>query len=283
MISTGGLEAVPVPVPDDDGEDVVGVGLSSQVQKGRLALAPFPTVWLLTFLGALSFCIQHITVAKFSVFPPGRSHVRLSSFLQAVEEHIAFSPVDGVLVALFFTVVAFLLYGEVRCGALSGFLQDCFASSRKTFWLLTASLLVCARFYLARGELSWEADASHHIAAAWLTARAIADGNVPVWTFFIGTGSPLFQTYGFTFFYLVGFVDLVLGDFFLSLKLVMAACHVVSGIGMYHLAASLCRSRPAGFIAGLGYVLCFWHTQHVLIMGRLSLSLFYAILPWAFY
>ena len=172
---------------------------------------------------------------------------------------------------------------EARHRVLTEFLQDCFASPRKTLWLLTASLLVCGRFYFARGDLSWAADASHHLAHSWIAAQAIADGQLPIWTFFIGTGSPVFQTYGFVFFYLAGLVDLVLGDFYLSLKLIMGTAHVLSGIGMYLLAASLCRSRAAGFIAGLAYALCFWHTQHVLLMGRLSLSLFYAFLPWAFY
>lgn len=239
--------------------------------------------WLLILLGGLSVCIQHVTIVKLSVFAPGSSHVSLPRFLRAVGQQIDLSPLDGLLAALFLLATALLLYEEARHRALTGFLQDCFARSRKTQCLLLGSLLVCVRYYLAPGEVSWGGDASHHIAHSWLAARAIADGQVPVWTFFIGTGSPVFQTYGFAFFYLVGLVDLVLDDLFLSLKLTMAAAHVLSGVGMYHLAASLCRSRSAGFIAGLAYALCFWHAQHVLLMGRLPLSLFYALLPWAFY
>ncbi len=131
--------------------------------------------------------------------------------------------------------------------------------------------------------MHWAADASHHIAQSYLVARAIADGELPIWTFFMGNGSPYMQNYGFAFFYLVGLVDFFCRNIFLSLKLVMSTAHVLSGIGMYYLASSLCQSRRAGFIAGLGYVLCFWHTQHVLIMGRLPLSLFYALLPLPFY
>ena len=244
---------------------------------------PFPTVWLLAGLGALSFFIQYSTMEKFAVFAPGSSHIRPGTFLEAVDQQITFSVLDGVLAGLFLLSAAALFYGEARRRALTGFLQDCFASPRRTFWLLMASLLVCGRFYLARGELSWGGDASHHLAHSWLAARAIADGQVPIWTFFIGTGSPVFQTYGFAFFYVAGLLDRVLGDLSLTLKLVMFAAHLLSGLGMYHLAAGLCRSRAGGFIAGLAYALCFWHTQHVLLMGRLPLSLFYAVLPWAFY
>ena len=242
-----------------------------------------PAVWLLATLGGLAVCIQHVTVVKLSAFSPGSSHVSLPNFLRAVEQKVVFSPLDGLLAALFLLGTVLLLYQEARHRVLTEFLQDCFASAPRTFWLLTGSLLVCLRYYLAAGDLSWGGDASHHIAHSWLAARAIADGQVPIWTFFIGTGSPVFQTYGFAFYYLLGLVDLAVGDLVLSLKLVMAAAHVLSGIGMYLLASTLCRSRPAGFIAGLAYALCFWHTQHVLLMGRLPLSLFYALLPWAFY
>ena len=248
--------------------------------KGRFR---FPTLWVLIFLGALSVCIQYVTMTKFWVLPPSKSYITWGAFLRAIqEEPITFGPLDALLAVLFLLCTALLLYEEARHRVLTEFLQDCFDSPRKTFWLLTGTLIVCGRFYFARGELSWAADASHHLAHSWIAAQAIADGQVPIWTFFIGTGSPVFQTYGFAFFYLVGLVDLVLDDFYLSLKLIMGAAHVLSGIGMYLLAASLCRSRSAGFIAGLAYALCFWHTQHVLFMGRLPLSLFYALLPWTF-
>ena len=42
-------------------------------------------------------------------------------------------------------------------------------------------------------------------------------------------------------------------------------------------------SALLALLAGLAYVLSFWHTQQVLIMGRLPLSLFYALLPLPFY
>ena len=256
---------------------------ASQERALVLGKRPFPTMWVLLFWGGLSICIQYVTVEKFSVFAPSDSHITWEKFVRAVEKEITFDPLDGLLVALFLVSTVFLLYKEMRQRVISDFLQDCFASQRKTLWLLAGCSLLCVRFYFARGEWSWAGDASHHIVSSWLTAQTIAEGQVPIWTFFMGTGSLYLQNYGFAFFYLVGLVDLVCRDLSLSLKLVMAATHVLSGIGMYYLVASLCRSRRAAFIAGLGYVLCFWHTQHVFIMGRLPLSLFYALLPWAFY
>ena len=227
--------------------------------------------------------MQYVTVAKFAIFPPAKTYGTLVNFIGHAAEQITFDALDAVLFALFLISTALLLYNEWRWRVLSNFLQHCFASPARTLVLLVFSLLVSVRFYLSTGELNWAGDASHHIVTSLLAAEAIAAGEAPVWTFFMGTGSPYLQNYGFAFFYLVGLVDLLLRDLSLSLKLTMAAGHLFSGIGMYYLVAGICRSRRAGFVAGLGYALCFWHTQQVLIMGRLSLSLFYAVLPWAFH
>ena len=244
---------------------------------------PFPTLWILIFLGCLSICMQYITIDKLSVLPPARSFVTLTSYIQAINEKTSFGWIDISLSVLFLATSALVLWKEKHKRVLTDFLQNIFSSERKTLSLLLACSFVCVRFYFARGGMHWAADASHHIAQSYLAARAIADGELPIWTFLMGNGSPYMQNYGFAFFYLVGLVDFLCRDIFLSLKLIMGTTHILSGIGMYYLASSLCQSRRAGFIAGLGYVLCFWHTQHVLIMGRLPMSLFYALLPWPFY
>ena len=258
-------------------------GESGRKRPPASSRRPFPTLWILLFWAATCVWLQYVTVAKFAIFPPAKSYGTLVNFIGHAAEQIAFDALDAVLFALFLISTTLLLYNEWRRRALSDFLQHCFASPARTMLLLVFSLLVSVRFYFSVGELNWAADASHHIVTSWLAAEAIAAGEAPVWTFFMGTGSPYLQNYGFAFFYLVGLVDLVFRDLFLSLKLTMAAGHLLSGIGMYSLVAGICRSRRAGFVAGLGYALCFWHTQQVIIMGRLSLSIFYAILPWAFH
>lgn len=244
---------------------------------------PFPTLWILIFLGCLSFCMQYITIEKLSVLAPAVSYVTLTKYIQAINEKISFGWIDISLSVLFLATSALVLWQEKSKRVLTDFLQNVFSSERKTLYLLLACSVVCVRFYFARGGMHWSADIPPHITQSYLAAKAIADGELPIWTFLMGNGSPYLQNYGFAFFYLVGLIDFFCRDIFLSLKLVMGTTHVLSGIGMYYLASSLCQSRRAGFIAGLGYVLCFWHTQHVLIMGRVPLSLFYALLPWPFY
>ena len=141
------------------------------------------------------------------------------------------------------------------------------------------------RYYLAPGDFSWSADQAQHITYSHITARSLSQGEIPIWTNYLGGGTPYLQFYGCLFFYAVGLIDLLWRDIFLSLKVALTAAHVGSGLTMYWLLRATQRSRKAAFVAGLAYVLSFWHAQQVLIMGRLPLSLFYALLPlpFAFY
>jgi len=244
---------------------------------------PIDVAALLASLVGMLLGFQYTTLEKLAVLPPGAGFKSLSAFMEMVREAVDFTWADAVLPALMALVGASLVVLEIRGRRFSLFLGQILATEGRTLWGLGAGCLVLVRFYLARGQLSWGGDAAEHIAYATLAARSFAAGEFPIWTNAFGGGTPYLQFYGFLFFYLTGLVELVLRDLFLSLKLVLAAGHVASGLGMYCLVRVACRSRPAGFIAGLAYVLSFWHTQQVLIMGRLPLSLFYALLPWPFY
>jgi len=238
---------------------------------------------LLALLVLLLVCFQYVTLVKFNVFPPGASHLSFLRFFKAAQEQVDLTFVDAALFGLILLVCLSLILLELWQKRLSFFLQHILASERRTLLLLGASSLVFVRFYFATGEFSWAGDSSQHISYAFITAQAFSRGEIPIWTFYFGNGSPYLQFYGFLFFYAAGLVDLFCRDLFVSLKLLMGITHVVSGVGMYLLIRTACRSRRAGLLAGLAYVLSFWHTQQVLIMGRFPLSLFYALLPWPFY
>ncbi len=121
-----------------------------------------------------------------------------------------------------------------------------------------------------------------HIGYAWIASEAFTQGEIPIWTNYFGAGGPYCQFYGFLFFYMTGAVDQLFSDLEFSLKFIMGVSHVISGIGMYLFVRTL-LNRQAGFMAAMAYVMCVWHTQQVLIMGRLPLSVFYALLPFPFY
>ncbi|MCH7946122.1 MAG: hypothetical protein IIC73_08945, partial [Armatimonadetes bacterium] len=235
---------------------------------------------LLAGLGGLLVLFQYTTMAKFYPLAASVSYLEVGRYWQAVRANVALSPVDGLLLTLIVSLCVVVAVLEIRGAHLSAFLRSVFASERSTIALLLASSLVFVRFYLGPGHFNWAADSPQHIAFTEIAADTLAHGELPFWTYSLGTGSPYMQFYGFPFFWGAGALRLVLGDTYLTLKVVLTACHVFSGLGAYVAArAGGCR-RGAAFVAGLGFVLCFWHTQHVLVMGRLQLSLVYALMPW---
>ncbi len=127
----------------------------------------------------------------------------------------------------------------------------------------------CAvRYYFAPGQLAWGGDAAEHILYVKIASEAFAVGEWPIWTNYLAGGSPFLQFYGFLFFYLAAAIDQVCGDVFTSIKIVGGTAHALSGPAMYLVVRTATRSRRAGVVAGLAYVLCFWHAQQIAIMGR---------------
>ena len=246
-------------------------------------LKRYATAAALGLLALLLFLHQYTTMARFGIFPPAQGYVTAQNFLSQVFERIDFTLLDYALLTAIIGLFLALLVAELRYGCITALLRSVFTGDRWTIALLAVGGLVAVRHYLGLGNFSWSADQPQHISFAHMASRSIAEGELPIWTNYLGTGTPYLQFYGFLFFYLTGLVDQLWNDIFASLKAVMAALHVASGVAMYLLARTVTRSRSAGFIAGLAYVLSFWHTQQIIIMGRFPLSLFYALLPLPFY
>ena len=239
--------------------------------------------FLLGVLAVLLYAQQYVTLVKLNIFPPGVTFGTPGLYFKAVFDRVHFDWLDVSLALSIAATCGLLLLREIQSRRLSLFLNLTFASNARTTALMGVAGLLLVRFYLARGDLSWAADAPQHISFAHITARALAEMELPIWTYYFGTWTPYLQFYGFLFFYLVGLLNLATGDIYLSLKGTMALCHVASGIAMYLFVGTVCGSRRAGFLAGVGYVASFWHVQQIIIMGRLPLSLFYALLPLPFY
>ena len=244
---------------------------------------PWEIAALLSGTAVSLFAFQYRTLTKLSELPPSMSFVTLGRFVEEIRAKVALDWFDGVLAAVIVALCLSVVALELWRKRLSCFLDQIFCSSTRTLWLFTISSIVFLRYYLAPGGLSWAGDASSHLTYAYITAQAMVRGELPIWTNYLGFGSPYIQLYGFLFFYLVGAVDMVLSDLDTSLKVVLLCTHVASGIGMYAWVLAATQSRRAGFVAGMAMVLGFWHTQQVLFMGRLPLSLFYGLAPWPFF
>ena len=243
---------------------------------------PRDIIAILSALAALLIYFQYTTLFKFAVLPPVIRYSSLGEFAQLVKRYVQLDMADGVVAGLIFAAFVSIIVLEIWKNRLSTFLSKVFETEKRTLFVLFLACLFCARFYFARGGLAWTADANYHIGYAWIASQAFSQGEIPIWTNYFGTGSPYCQFYGFLFFYLNGAVNLLFTDLEFSLKFVMGVSHVFSGIGMYLFVRTL-FNRQAGFIAALAYVMCVWHTQQILMMGRYPLSVFYAVLPFPFY
>ena len=243
---------------------------------------PRDIIAILSALAALLIYFQYTTLFKFAVLPPVNRYSSLGEFTQLVRRYVQLDMADAVVAGLIFAAFVSIIVLELWSKRLSKFLSKVFETEKRTLFVLFLVCLFCARFYFARGGLAWAGDANFHIGYAWIASQAFSQGEIPIWTNYFGTGGPYCQFYGFLFFYLTGAVNLLFSDLEFSLKFVMGASHVFSGIGMYLFVRTL-FNRQAGFIAALAYVMCVWHTQQVLIMGRYPLSVFYAVLPFPFY
>ncbi|MDE2890200.1 MAG: 6-pyruvoyl-tetrahydropterin synthase-related protein [Gemmatimonadota bacterium] len=244
---------------------------------------PLDVSALLALLAGLLILFQYVTLEKFGVLRPGLRYQSLQGFLSVVSRFVDFGAADASLLLLILSVGILLIGMEWRAQRLSVFFEHIFGSERRTVVLLVLGSLILVRFYFAEGEFAHGADTYLHVTYAWLAATSMIQGEVPIWTHYFCNGTPYLQFYGFLFYYLVGLVNLALQAPFSSIKFVLGAAHALSGLGVYLFVRRLTGSRPAGFAAGLAYVLSFWHTQQVLIMGRLPLSLFYALLPFPFF
>jgi hypothetical protein len=236
----------------------------------------------LTTLAATLVVFQYHTLAKFAVLQPGRRYTDLWSFLEIVRKKVALDAVDTGLWMVILLPVFYVLYVELRSRRFTSALAWIFTDDRRTATTLFLTSLVAVRYYFASGALSWVGDAPQHISYLDITSQILSNFELPIWTNYYGTGSPFLQFYGFLYFVIGGLLDLAIRDINLTGKLVLGLSHAVSGIGVYYFCRALLGSRRAAFLAGLGYVLCFWHAQHVIVMGRHPVGLFYALLPWPF-
>ena len=234
---------------------------------------------------ALLLCaLQYFTISKFSQLDSA-GYPSLGHFLDAVSEKTLLDGLDWALLsavgAMFFVLVAL----EMWRGQVAGFLGWVCAVERRTIVAVLVAGAVSVRYYFAIGGMYWGGDASAHLAYSWIAAESISSGEWPIWTNYLGCGTPYLQFYGFLFFYYVGLLEVVCSDFYFSVKVALAVCHVISGWAMYGFARRATCSRQAGLVAGMAFVLSFWHAQQVLVMGRYPLALVYALLPlpfWAF-
>ena len=203
------------------------------VEQGRSIGFPVDIGALLGVFVALLLYFQYTTLVKFSVLKPAVRYVISDEILEYIQSQVALNVWD---VIVFGTIASLFVLGvvlEVWKGRLTQMMRWVFVFERRTIVALLLLSLVCVRYYFATGVLNWAGDGSSHICYAWLASHSFSNGEIPIWTNFLGTGSPYLQFYGFLYFYVVGVFDQLIGDLDVTMKGVLAGAHVVSGLGMY--------------------------------------------------
>lgn len=238
-------------------------------------------VWL-GVLAVLLVVFQYVTLAKFIVLQPGVAFSDIRSFVETLRRDVPLDAFDAALGVSILVPIGYLLAAELRRGRLTDFLSWIFEDDRRTVIALAVSSLAAVRCYFAPGDLSWAGDAPQHISYVDITTEMLVDLRLPIWTNWYGAGSPFLQFYGFLYFLVTGALNLLIRDVDLAGKLVLGLAHAASGLGVYAFVRVITRSRRAAFLAGLAYVLCFWHLQQVIVMGRHPVGLLYALLPWPY-
>jgi hypothetical protein len=190
----------------------------------------------LAALGALLIAFQYTTLSKFGVIAPGRRFRDLDALMAEIARKVDLTVYDHLLALLILLLFVGLALSHILKGSLTGLVKWCLASDRRAILALTVITSISVRFYFSSGEITWGADSAPHRAYAWIASHSIPEGELPIWTNYFGTGSPFCQFYGFLFYYLTGLVHLVIRDVTASLKFVMAAGHIVSGLSMFFLA-----------------------------------------------
>jgi hypothetical protein len=253
---------------------------STTEPAGKRRLWPVETVVSLAVLYISLIALQYTAMPKlaFTVAMQWPIDAYLTNLTR-----IDWSTIDLILFAIVAGTILVLVFSEVNARGVTRFLNIVFHDRWLSIGLTAITCLVGVRYYFSIGRMTWGGDGSFHTLYAWITSEAFATWTFPIWTPLVSAGTPFLQFYGFTFFYLTGLLNQLVGDLELSIKLVLGIAHAASGLTCYLYMEKATRSRPAGFVAALCYVLSFWHLQQVLIMGRLPVSLIYVLLPLPFY
>ena len=156
---------------------------------GNLKL--YATAGGLGLLALLLFVHQYTTMARFGVLPPGKRAPTFSDYLAIVSERVEFGLPDYLLLAAIAGLFLALVVVEFRGGCLTALLRGVFTSEGWTIGLLTAAAFAAVRYYLGTGDFPWGGDQPQHICFAQMASRSISEGELPIWTNYLGRGHPV--------------------------------------------------------------------------------------------
>lgn len=246
--------------------------------------------WLaLIVLDAALFANQYVTLPRLKRFVLAVTSDEPTTAIQtsAVELVLThwrenFTATDVLIGAVALAALGYMVYAEIRHGALSGLLRRAEVSRGVCYGLLAIGALAAARCYLAPGEV-FMGDSEAHTIRCWVVAESLRKFQPPVWSNYWYGGYPPLAYYAPLFFWITGSLALLFGDVHLAVKLVLWTSHVASMFAMFwFLREATGRVRPA-VLGAFAYGLAFHRLHIILYGGDLNLSLIFVLYPLLFF
>src|SRR5581483_9552848 len=127
------------------------------------------------------------------------------------------SPADLAIAAVILLSAAYVVWAEVRHGAVTALLYRADDSRRVLFGFLGLATVIAARGYLTPGQV-FMGDAETHMLRSWMYAEQLRHLQTPVWSNAWYGGFPLLANYGPLYFIVTAILTIVLGDIHLATK-----------------------------------------------------------------
>lgn len=121
-----------------------------------------------------------------------------------------------------------------------------------------------------------------HLSRVKIFANELKNLKFTLWSFHFYLGFPVLRFYGPLFFWGASIFVLFLNNLFSGVKIWLFIIHIFSFISAYYLGREY-GEKWGGIIFSMFFGLNFWKFYHVMFMGRFTASLFYSLLPLAFY
>jgi len=189
---------------------------------------------------------------------------------------------DWAVLLLSIILIALTIIYEVK----TRYVSKGFISLLRTSHGIIA-LLLCVSFFSIAPYFSpgipCRGDSIYHVFSSWFISESLWCLKPTLWTNFIWAGFPYGRIHGFLFSYLVAGFKAMTGDLFFSLKLTLAALHVLSGFFMYRLLQRLLKIKVAAFIGAVAYLLTYFRYHWILNMGRMRYEFFLMAFPLIWY
>ena len=185
--------------------------------------------------------------------------------------------IDWLFILVFIGAITTLIIIEIRYNAITDYLIKILESKHKTFILLSITFLFCWKPVFGIGE-PYMVDAPAHISRSWFSYLNLVDGYLPTFTNYYHFGFSLFSHYGFLYYYIVAFANIILRDIILTTKIITFILGYLSVAVFYKVGTNVFKSQIAGFFLPVLIIL----SNYVFYLVQWSGVLLYPLILIAF-